>query len=118
MSIITYGMGVHWATAVQQETGADIEIIDLRTLVPLDTEAVLMSAKKTGPTIRARASPKVMPLSRGSSMEGRLTGRKLQELFPGFVLGRFHHAWELVLAAHPTVGLHELVEAFAGDGLQ
>ena len=48
MSIITYGMGVHWATAVQQETGADIEIIDLRTLVPLDTEAVLMSAKKTG----------------------------------------------------------------------
>jgi len=48
LSIITYGMGVHWATAVQEETGADIEIIDLRTLVPLDTEAVLASVRKTG----------------------------------------------------------------------
>lgn len=48
MSIITYGMGVHWATAVQEETGIDIDIIDLRTLVPLDVETILASVKKTG----------------------------------------------------------------------
>jgi 2-oxoisovalerate dehydrogenase E1 component len=48
MSIITYGMGVHWAVDVQKETGIDIEIVDLRTLVPLDVETILASVKKTG----------------------------------------------------------------------
>jgi 2-oxoisovalerate dehydrogenase E1 component len=48
MSIITYGMGVHWAVEVQNETGIDIEIIDLRTLVPLDVDTILSSVKKTG----------------------------------------------------------------------
>lgn len=48
MSIITYGMGVHWAVDVQKETGIDIDIIDLRTLVPLDVETILASVKKTG----------------------------------------------------------------------
>ena len=48
MTIITYGMGVHWAVEVQKETGLDIEIIDLRTLVPLDVDTILTSVKKTG----------------------------------------------------------------------
>ena len=48
MSIITYGMGVHWAVDVQKETGLDIEIVDLRTLVPLDVDTILASVKKTG----------------------------------------------------------------------
>jgi len=48
MSIITYGMGVHWAVDVQKETSLDIEIIDLRTLVPLDVDTILTSVKKTG----------------------------------------------------------------------
>ncbi len=48
LSLITYGMGVHWAVDVQKETGLDIEIIDLRTLVPLDVDTILTSVKKTG----------------------------------------------------------------------
>ena len=48
MSIITYGMGVHWAVDVQKETGIDIDIVDLRTLVPLDVETILASVKRTG----------------------------------------------------------------------
>ncbi|MBL7962208.1 MAG: dehydrogenase E1 component subunit alpha/beta [Flavobacteriales bacterium] len=48
LSIITYGMGVHWATEVVNETGTDAEVIDLRTLVPLDVETILASVKKTG----------------------------------------------------------------------
>ncbi|MBK7086081.1 MAG: dehydrogenase E1 component subunit alpha/beta [Flavobacteriales bacterium] len=48
LSIITYGMGVHWAVDVQKETGLDIEIIDLRTLVPLDVDTIITSVKKTG----------------------------------------------------------------------
>lgn len=49
MSIITYGMGVHWALqAVNQSPDIDAEIIDLRTLMPLDTEAIYFSVNKTG----------------------------------------------------------------------
>jgi 2-oxoisovalerate dehydrogenase E1 component len=47
-TIITYGMGVHWAMQVATEHNADVEIIDLRTLVPWDKEAVYEAVKKTG----------------------------------------------------------------------
>jgi 2-oxoisovalerate dehydrogenase E1 component len=46
-SIITYGMGVHWAEAAVKELGVDVEIIDLRTLLPLDYAAIDASIKKT-----------------------------------------------------------------------
>lgn len=48
MSIITYGMGVHWAVEAQNEMGIDTEIVDLRTLVPLDITTIIASVKKTG----------------------------------------------------------------------
>jgi len=51
MSIITYGMGVHWATKLVEEEGLNIDVLDLRTLVPLDWESVFKSAKKTGRVI-------------------------------------------------------------------
>ena len=47
-TIITYGMGVHWANEVTQELTESIEIIDLRTLLPWDKETVRLSVKKTG----------------------------------------------------------------------
>ncbi len=48
-SIITYGLGVHWAIEyVKNHPEQSIEIIDLRTLQPWDKEAVEASAKKTG----------------------------------------------------------------------
>jgi 2-oxoisovalerate dehydrogenase E1 component len=48
VSIITYGFGVHWALELKEERGLDIEIIDLRTLLPLDTECIYNSVRKTG----------------------------------------------------------------------
>ncbi len=48
VSIITYGAGVHWATKHCAEAGIDADIIDLRTLLPWDKEAVETSVKKTG----------------------------------------------------------------------
>jgi 2-oxoisovalerate dehydrogenase E1 component len=48
VTIITYGAGVHWATNHCKEIGIDAEIIDLRTLLPWDTEAVEKSVRKTG----------------------------------------------------------------------
>lgn len=47
LSIITYGMGVHWALSAVEELGVDAEIIDLRTLAPLDYDAIAASVRKT-----------------------------------------------------------------------
>lgn len=47
LTIITYGMGVHWAAEIAKEYGTDIEIIDLRTLLPWDKETVVDSVRKT-----------------------------------------------------------------------
>ncbi len=49
ISIITYGAGVHWAMAeLEQRDPGTIELIDLRTLMPLDEEAIYNSVRKTG----------------------------------------------------------------------
>lgn len=48
VSIITYGYGVHWALELQsQHPEIDMEIINLRTLLPLDTNTIFNSVKKT-----------------------------------------------------------------------
>ncbi len=46
--VVTYGMGVHWALNAARDFPGRVEIIDLRTLFPLDTEAVFSSVKKHG----------------------------------------------------------------------
>ncbi|OJX39187.1 MAG: dehydrogenase [Flavobacteriia bacterium 40-80] len=52
ISVITYGMGVHWAMeAAKQHPEISIDIIDLRTLAPLDKEAIFSSVKNTGKVI-------------------------------------------------------------------
>lgn len=49
ISIITYGAGVHWAMeAVQHFPDQLFDVIDLRTLLPLDYEAIRSSVKRTG----------------------------------------------------------------------
>lgn len=52
VSIITYGMGVHWALDVlKNNPDISADLVDLRTLVPLDKGMVLNSVKKTGKAI-------------------------------------------------------------------
>ena len=49
LTIITYGIGVHWARDyAEKHSDLSIEIIDLRTLLPLDTEAIYTAVRKTG----------------------------------------------------------------------
>ena len=49
LTLVTYGLGVHWGMEVlKEEKYAGIELIDLRTLAPLDYETVMTSVKKTG----------------------------------------------------------------------
>ncbi len=48
LTILAYGTMVHVAQATVEAAGIDAEILDLRTLVPLDIEAIEASVKKTG----------------------------------------------------------------------
>ncbi len=51
ISIITYGSGVHWALEVLENNIINADLIDLRSLQPLDTEMIFTSVKKTGKAI-------------------------------------------------------------------
>jgi len=48
ISIVTYGLGVHWALEAVKTHNISADILDLRTLQPLDIEAIYTSVKKTG----------------------------------------------------------------------
>ena len=52
ISVITYGMGVHWAkNYLNEHPEISMEIIDLKTLLPLDLETIYNSVRKTGKVI-------------------------------------------------------------------
>jgi len=49
VSIITYGMGVHWVLSyLKKNPKISVDLIDLRTLAPLDEKVIIDSVKKTG----------------------------------------------------------------------
>lgn len=75
MVVITYGMGVHWAQNASANFEGQVEIIDLRTLNPIDWEEIVRASKKHS---------KVMVLTEESllnSFAESLAGRISQECF-------------------------------------
>jgi 2-oxoisovalerate dehydrogenase E1 component len=57
LTIITYGMGVYWAKSAAKEFTGQIEIIDLRTINPIDEETIFASVKKHGKCIVLTEEP-------------------------------------------------------------
>ncbi|HSJ18214.1 MAG TPA: alpha-ketoacid dehydrogenase subunit beta [Solirubrobacterales bacterium] len=53
MSVIAYGSAVLLAEQAAEELGEEIEVLDLRTLAPLDRDAILAAARKTGKVLVA-----------------------------------------------------------------
>lgn len=52
LTIVTYGLGVHWAMEIlEKHPEIKADLIDLRTLVPLDREAIINSVLRTGKAI-------------------------------------------------------------------
>lgn len=52
LTIVTYGLGVHWAIeALSNNPNIQADLIDLRTLAPLDTETIYASVRRTGKVI-------------------------------------------------------------------
>ena len=73
--VITYGMGVHWAKAASQKFPNSIEILDLRTLNPIDWESILASVKQHNKALVLTEEPLM------NSFAESLAGRISQECF-------------------------------------
>jgi len=61
LSLVTYGVGVHWAmeeATFWASKGVEIEVIDLRTLIPWDRETVLKSVAKTNRVMVVHEAPR------------------------------------------------------------
>jgi 2-oxoisovalerate dehydrogenase E1 component len=57
LAVITYGMGVYWAKGAAKKFEGQIEIIDLRTLAPLDTETIFSVSRKHGKVLVLTEEP-------------------------------------------------------------
>ncbi len=77
LSIITYGMGVHWAMNASEQLGMkdQIEIIDLRTLYPLDEETIYKSVQKCKKCLVVTEEPS------NNSFARALSGKIQEECF-------------------------------------
>jgi len=77
ITIVTYGMGVHWAMNASALLGMQdqIEVIDLRTLFPLDEETIIKSVKKTGKCLVVTEEPS------NNSFARALAGKIQEECF-------------------------------------
>jgi pyruvate/2-oxoglutarate/acetoin dehydrogenase E1 component len=53
LTVVAYGSTVALAESAAEELGEDVEVVDLRTLCPLDTETILASVRKTGKVLVA-----------------------------------------------------------------
>jgi 2-oxoisovalerate dehydrogenase E1 component len=57
LTIVTYGMGVYWAKTAAKNFNGQIEIIDLRTIAPIDEEMIFTSVNKHGKCIVLTEEP-------------------------------------------------------------
>jgi 2-oxoisovalerate dehydrogenase E1 component len=75
LTIVTYGMGVHWAYNATKNMRDQVEIIDLRTLFPLDEDTIMKSVKKTGKCLVVTEEPT------NNSFARALAGKIQEECF-------------------------------------
>jgi len=78
LTIVTYGMGVHWALNASSEYSNRVEIIDLRTLYPLDEETIFKSVRKTRKCLVLTEEPTGNSFAR--SLSGLIQERCFQHL--------------------------------------
>ena len=84
--VVAYGMGVHWAKAASRDFPGQIEILDLRTLNPLDFEAVQAATRRHGKVLVLTEEP--LMNSFAESLAGRIQRHCFEVLdAPVFTLG-------------------------------
>lgn len=86
VSVITYGMGVHWALQATADRRDKVEIVDLRTLHPLDEETIVKSVKKCRKCLVVTEEPVSNSFAR--SLAGLIQEKCFRELdAPVMVIG-------------------------------
>ena len=84
--VITYGMGVYWAKTASKQFAGQVEILDLRTLSPLDFDAVLAAVRRHGKVLVITEEPLLNSFA--ESLAGRIQRECFQQLdAPVFTLG-------------------------------
>ncbi len=84
--VVTYGMGVHWARAASRDYPGRVEILDLRTLNPLDWDAVQAAVRRHGKALVLTEEPLLNSFA--ESLAGRIQRHCFRELdAPVFTLG-------------------------------
>lgn len=78
LSVITYGMGVYWSRNAAKNFVGKVEIIDLRTLVPLDEETIYNSVRKHHRCLVVTEEP--VNNSFGQALAGRIQKNCFQSL--------------------------------------
>ena len=78
MTVIAYGSAVPLALEAAEELDEGIEVIDLRSLCPLDTEAILASAEKTGKVLIAHEATRSCGV--GAEVAALVTERAFEHL--------------------------------------
>lgn len=101
IAIITYGRGVYWSKAAAKKFKGQVEIIDLRTISPVDEEAIFAAARKHNKIMVVTEEPV------GNSFAQSLAGRIVEECFkdldvPVKVIGSQNT---------PAIPLNEILEA-------
>jgi len=84
--IITYGMGVHWALNAAKDHKGKVEIVDLRTIYPLDEKLIFEKVNKHGKCLVITEEP--YNNSFAQSLAGRIQEKCFEKLdAPVFILG-------------------------------
>jgi len=78
MAVITYGMGVYWATNAARDLPGRVEVVDLRTLVPLDAATVFGSVRKHGRCLVVTEEP--VENSFAQALAGRISAECFRDL--------------------------------------
>ena len=78
MAIITYGMGVYWSKTAAKKFEDRIEILDLRTLMPLDLDAIISVVKKHGRCLVVTEEPVLNSFAQ--SIAGKISAECFENL--------------------------------------
>ncbi len=98
--IMTYGRGVYWSTEAAEHFPGQVEILDLRSITPVDAEAVFGATRKHSKVIVVTEEP------RGSSFGQGIAGRIVDDCFESL------DAPVLVIGSEntPAIPLNEVLE--------
>jgi len=99
--VITYGRGVYWSEAAAKSFPGRVEILDLRSIQPVDAEAIFAATKRHGKVVVVTEEP------RGSSFGQCIAGRVVDDCF------EYLDAPVITVGAvdTPAIPLNEILEA-------